>query len=228
MTNFDEALANCLDHLAGGSTLEDCLARYPEHAAQLKPLLRTAARLERGQGLQPSPAAKARVRARLTNHMRANPRRGQRGAISFQRLMVSLAVLTLAFFVTGMAFAQSALPGDALYGWKRTSEKLWQAVSSDPLGTDLVLSHRRAVEITWVTQDPEISLRAVEDYREVLLRLEAHEDADSQARVYPQLQVDQDLLKTAGISVPELDDYLLSTSAPGKDPALPVVEPSIP
>jgi hypothetical protein len=229
MTNFDEAFANSLDQLAGGSSLEECLARYPEHAAQLRPLLRTAQRLERGQGLMPSPAAKARVRARVTSHMRAYPRRGQRGAMSFQRLMVSLAVVAIAFFVTGTAFAQNALPGDFLYGWKRTSERVWQIVSPDRLGTDLALSHRRAVEITRVTQDSNKSVEAVvEDYREVVMRLRAHEDSDSQARVYPMLQAEQDLLKSVGVSVPELDEYLKHAPASETTPSVPEIAPGLP
>jgi hypothetical protein len=228
MTNFEEALANSLDQLASGSNLDECLARYPEHAAQLRPLLRTAQRLERGQELKPAPGAKARGRARLTNHMRAYPRHATRGATSFQRLMVSMAVVALAFLVTGTAFAQSALPGDFLYGWKRTSENVWQAVSPDRLGTDLALSHRRAVEITKVTQDPGKSLQAVDEYRAVLIRLHAHEGEESQARVYPLLQAEQDLLNSVGISVPELDDYLKDAPVLEANPSVPEIEPGIP
>jgi hypothetical protein len=218
MTNFEDILANSLDQLAGGASAEEVLARHPEHAAQLTPLLRTASRLERGREVRPSEAAKARVRSKLSNHMKAHPRHAPRGASNFQRFAISFAVLVLAFFVTGTAFAQGALPGDTLYGWKRTSERIWQAVSPDALGTDLALAQRRAYEVSRLTADPDRRGRAVEDYQEVLFRLRSRQDEQSQARVVPQLRVQQELLKTAGVSVPELDDYLQRSNPGDKVP----------
>ena len=215
MTNFEEALSNCLDQVANGASLEQALALYPEYALELQPLLVTAGRLERGREVRPSEGAKARVRDRLTGHMKSHPRHAPRGASNFQRLAISFAVVLFAFFASGTAFAQRALPGEALYSWKRASENVWRAVTSDPLGTDLAISERRAFEITRVREDPERSTRAVKDYQDALNLLKAREDDQSQARVLPRLQVQQELLKTAGISVPELDDYL-STHPTGK------------
>ncbi|MFN8491683.1 MAG: hypothetical protein U0350_29055 [Caldilineaceae bacterium] len=40
--NFEEMLANCLDALERGETIESCLARYPQNAPELAPLLRLA------------------------------------------------------------------------------------------------------------------------------------------------------------------------------------------
>ncbi len=40
--NFEEILANCLDALERGETIESCLARYPQNATELAPLLRLA------------------------------------------------------------------------------------------------------------------------------------------------------------------------------------------
>ena len=42
MQNLDNALAACLDDLAAGRSLTESLARYPEYAADLAPLLQTA------------------------------------------------------------------------------------------------------------------------------------------------------------------------------------------
>ena len=38
----EQALQECLELLRQGLTLEECLTRYPEDAAELEPLLRTA------------------------------------------------------------------------------------------------------------------------------------------------------------------------------------------
>ena len=60
--NLEAALAACLDDLQAGTTPAQCLARYPEYADQLEPLLLTAARLQ-GQ-LWPILSAGGRVRGR--------------------------------------------------------------------------------------------------------------------------------------------------------------------
>lgn len=44
---FDEILADCLEALAKGATIRDCLTRYPAEAAALEPLLRLAVALSR-------------------------------------------------------------------------------------------------------------------------------------------------------------------------------------
>lgn len=44
---FDEILADCLEALAKGATIRDCLTRYPAEATALEPLLRLAVALSR-------------------------------------------------------------------------------------------------------------------------------------------------------------------------------------
>lgn len=214
MTDFDQVLADCLDELASGaSSLDECLARYPEHAAQLRPLLQTAARFERGRSLKPSAAFRARGRAKLAKHMKDHPRPKQSNSIVW-RFTFSLAALTLAFLVSGTAFAQKALPGDSMYPWKRSSEKVWRAVTLDPLGTDLILSQRRAFELSKVFQDPDKSTRAIEDYEQTLHSLRSRQDADSHSRIYPVLVGQQELLKSLGVSDPVLDELLSGINIP--------------
>src|SRR3989304_5737662 len=60
---FDNILNDCLERLlAKQATVEQCLQSYPEHAAELKPLLETALAAREGKAIQPSPAFKARAR----------------------------------------------------------------------------------------------------------------------------------------------------------------------
>ena len=64
MTEFEQVLDECLDDLEqGASKVDECLARHPKHAAQLKPILLLAEGLEQGRAVEPSPAFKARTRA---------------------------------------------------------------------------------------------------------------------------------------------------------------------
>ncbi len=64
--NLEAALAACLDDLQAGMTPAQCLARYPEYADQLEPLLLTAERLL-GQPW-PTLSAGGRVRGRERMH----------------------------------------------------------------------------------------------------------------------------------------------------------------
>ena len=228
MDNFDLILDDCLIQLSSGaSTLDECLARHPKHAAQLKPLLQTASRLERGQEARPSPAFKARARARLTLHMQAHPRR-KPVFLPFLRVAFSMAVLVLAFLAAGTALAQGALPGELLYDWKLTSEQAWRATASDSLAVDLALSERRVDEMLAVSGDAAAYASALKGYQETLSRLTVHTDAESQARILPVLQSQQERLAQGGLSVPELDIQLVPTSIPVPVvPELPLPVPTV-
>jgi len=179
MSQIDDILEQCLNDLASGaSSLEECLTRHPEHAAQLEPFLRAASRIEAGMQVRPSPAFKARARAKLTLHMQSHPRRTLRSGFNFRRLAAGLIALVLAFLATGTVYAQGALPGDAFYGWKLASENAWRAFSSNLVDTDLRIANRRINEINATADDPKRREQAVEGYREVWTRLEAELDND--------------------------------------------------
>jgi len=63
---LEETLEECLAALAGGqSTVEECLALYPELAAELEPLLRTACSLQNVYAVDPSPLYAQAARERF-------------------------------------------------------------------------------------------------------------------------------------------------------------------
>lgn len=229
MNDFDQVLDDCLGQIASGaSSLDECLARHPEYSARLRPLLQTAGRLERGRELQPSPAFKARGRAQLTTYMQAHPRHVKRPLPPFWRAAISLATLAMAFVVTGTAFAQNALPGQPLYGWKLSSEQAWRAVAPDPVSVDLHLADRRTDELRAVAPNADREAQASNGYREVLSRLETESDAHNSERIMERLRSHQEKLSAAGITIPELNVYLSpSSSAPAPaSPAPPDLSPT--
>lgn len=64
--NFDNILDECVERIQQGATLEECLANYPEQAAELEPALRIAFELlTASSSLAPTPAAKAAARQRF-------------------------------------------------------------------------------------------------------------------------------------------------------------------
>src|SRR5574341_285821 len=207
MNNIDTIFEECLSQIEEGeSTLDECLARYPEHASELASLLRASAKLARGGAVMPSPDFKARTRTELNAYIHAHPR--SKPPVPFVwRLAFNALTTILAFCILGTAIAQRALPGDTLYSWKLTSEDVWRAVSIDQLQTDLTLSNRRVKELVRVYGDEKRREWAVENYEKMLVKFKSDENVAHQERIIPVLRLHQESLSQIGISIPELDNY---------------------
>ena len=132
-----------------------------------------------------------------------------------RRVAMVYAVLIAALLFTGTAKAQSALPGETLYGWKRTSEQVWLAVSPDRVGTQITLADRRLAEWIAVERDPARREAAQREYLNTLSSLEAAGNAQSRARVLPALQAHERELQHAGLSSQSLDAYLALAASSG-------------
>lgn len=166
MSELERILEDSLAQITlEGKSLEEVVARYPEHADQLRPLLQASQKLMNFEGGLPSPEFKQRGRAALGAHMRAHPVKivSQRPR-TVMRFAVGFATLMLAFATVGTAFAQSALPGQALYGWKLASERVWRSVHVNRVYVDLELSSRRLKELLAVQNDPQRARQALADY----------------------------------------------------------------
>jgi len=195
----------CLNQIEDGeSNVDECLALYPEQAAQLEPLLKAATKLSRGREVIPDPAYKARTRAQLSIYMQQNPQRKRVSPVIW-RFAIGLATMLLVFLATGTSFAQQALPGDRLYDWKLTSENVWRMTSSDQLGVDITLSNRRVSELVVVSGDQMLRAQAVENYQKLLVKFNATESEKDRARILPVLRAQHESLIKAGVSVPELE-----------------------
>jgi hypothetical protein len=209
MNDFDQVLDDSIKRIAGATaTADECLADHPEHSAQLKPLLETANRIERGRELYPSDAYKHRARGQLMEHLRINSNQKTRKPPLIWTAAISLAVVVIAFFVTGTALAQSALPGQMLYNWKLSSEQIWRVSSPDRIGVDLELANRRTVELTAVNSSPTDKSEALAGYQEVLNRLNSENDAKNNDRILMTLKSNQQKLSASGIIIPELNKHL--------------------
>jgi hypothetical protein len=212
MKDFQRILEECLTRLSNGTaTVDECLARYSEHAEQLKPLLQTVSLLKRGREVVPSPTFTAFARFALIEHARAHPRQQRAFALSW-RMAMPLAMLVVALLVTGTVHAQSALPGDIDYGWKRTSEVAWRALAPDPVAADIILAERRLNEWIAVANDPALSTGAMNSYQDALSKLKSTDDVEALALIVPVLQSQQRSLNDAGLSTSTLDDYLIEAT----------------
>ncbi len=124
-----EAFDDCLNALAAGAGLDDRLAHYPALQNELRSLLKVAgaAQAMGASVTVPQPAemsSRARLLAGGAQMRPASPPR-RAGWWPAPRAAVALLVLALVVAGTGGAVAASAqsLPGDALYGVKRTVEQ---------------------------------------------------------------------------------------------------------
>ncbi len=219
--DLDLILDECLELIDSGATnLETCLARFPDQAAQLRPLLITAARLESVREIEPSVTFKARTRAQLIAHIRSHSHGQAVPRVPF-KLAFALAALLLAFVTTGTAFAQAALPGEALYGWKLTSERVWRSLAADPIGVDIQLAERRAEEWFAVSNDPERNLRAQEQYHQALITLISEISPENEGRIYPAVQTQQQSVQDFGLPVVPIEELLpvnIDTGSPAPYP----------
>ena len=218
MNELETILDESLDLVESGeATIAEVLARYPEHAAELSPLLQVAVKLSQGAELRPSPVFKSNNRTHLNAYMREHPQIQPPPSLAW-RWSSTIAVLVLMFIFTATVAAQRALPGDTLYGLKLTSETAWRSFARDQLGVDLTLSQRRVSELMAVSGDEHRRERALASYQKMLLRFKSIHDENAQARILPVLRSQQQELIQVGVSIPELDDYFLiqNNSGSGK------------
>jgi hypothetical protein len=210
MSDFELILEECLDALESGtSNVDACLGRYPEHARRLRPILLTAERFESGLMPNPSPVVKVRVRSGLIRQMQAHPRKRMGFNFTFMRLATGLALIVLALLAAGTAYAQSALPGEPLHGWKLISEDLWRFLSPDRVGTDIFIAERRLDELLAVSDNPSLRIVALDAYLEASARLRTEMDAENEARILPVLESQAEKLINSDVPVsPAIDQDL--------------------
>jgi hypothetical protein len=205
--DLETILDICLYQIEEGvANVDECLARYPEHASQLRPLLHAAAKLSRARDVVPDPGYRTRARSQLNIYMQQHPQRKRVSPVLW-RFAIGFATVMMLFLASGTAFAQQALPGDALYRWKLTSEHIWRFTSNDQLGYDIALSNRRMNELLVVSGDEARRAWAIQNYEKLLIKFRNTEDEQYRARILPALRAQHQALFEAGVIVPELEDY---------------------
>ncbi|MBI4219630.1 MAG: DUF4382 domain-containing protein [Chloroflexi bacterium] len=165
---FDEALDTCMNLIMRGVAVEECLARYPDEADELRPHLLAFASFADLASLQVSPAAKARGRERLRAELASLEQRdeqraatppwpgwfrGWRPAFPVQRWTVAAAaVLLLILGGTGtVAASRGTIPGDTFYPVKIVTERARLAfviAEQDKASLHVSFAERRAREIS--------------------------------------------------------------------------------
>ncbi len=160
INEIDQIFNVCLDEVLNGrSTIDECLKRYPDYAADLEGLLMTSVDISHAARVEPPAGAKMRIMVALNERMAELSGR-KIASKPFWRFGWANAVVS---FVVGlslaggsMAYAASgAMPGQALYPLKLDLE---QALVSVTFSSDAkvqlyaALNDRRVGEIVYLAQ----------------------------------------------------------------------------
>ena len=220
MDELERALDDCLQRLTSGkSSLAQCLARYPQYGAELRPMLEAALQVQRGKRLRPSGALRDRTRAKVMAHIEAHPRQPRTMPV-VPRLAFILVSLACALLLVGTGVAQAAMPGEPLYALKLSSEQAWRAANPHPVDVDLFIANRRANELLTLANKPvttpngsgvsksSAEAEVLAAYTDVLNRLAAETNAIDANSILQELESHQSELSNAGIHVPKLDDIV--------------------
>ncbi len=124
-----EVFNDCINRLAAGQSIGDCLRVYPQYADELEPMLEIGGLVARAQASSYEiSAAQTRVRTRVNAQLRARPAHNAYGRLT--ALVASLLVVFAALFIA----AENSLPGDPLYNVKRFSEGARSSLIGEQFG----------------------------------------------------------------------------------------------
>jgi hypothetical protein len=114
--------------LAGGDSVESCLASYPQHAAELGPLLETMKAARAASSLSPDPSFRARARYEFRSALyeRTSPKKSL--ALTWRWRWATIVSIAGMFALTSaggvVAASSGSMPGQTLYQVKRTIENV--------------------------------------------------------------------------------------------------------
>jgi hypothetical protein len=135
--DMEQKLIEVLDALETGEPVDAVLARYPEHAADLRVHLITTRALA-SLRMEPSHAAETRSRQAFLG--RAEELRRNAAVVPVRRSwlrripvfqMLTVVLLLIGCGVIGLASTRNALPGSPMYGVKLSMEQLQLSMASD-------------------------------------------------------------------------------------------------
>ena len=179
-----DIVEECLELLRQGRSLEECLERYPEDAAELEPILSMAASVRTDLAADMPLEARPRMKARLLaewdrqhqpRHLRVPSLFHNWGL--FPRVAFVTASLVLVLVLGGLGTntaAANTVPGDILYPVKECREgvQLWFARSpEDKVEMYTSLVKERVDEVKKMAAREQADLNAISD---ALARMEGH------------------------------------------------------
>jgi hypothetical protein len=123
---FENILNDCLDRLIKGKTIKSCLASYPQYAAELEPLLKTAQETILAAAIQPRPEFRQRAAHEYQAAIRNLPvKKGWTFKWQLRWVLPVAILIVLLGSGSGTVLAASnALPDSPLYSVKLATESV--------------------------------------------------------------------------------------------------------
>ncbi len=135
---FDNILDECLERLlVNGETIEQCLQRYPEPAADLEPLLLTALATRQAIAIQPRAEFKASARYQLRSALQEAASRRRHLSFSWLPRWATAVAIVLGTLMMGggtVAAASYSMPDDLLYPVKLATEQAQLTLTPSDIG----------------------------------------------------------------------------------------------
>ena len=151
---FDNILNECLERvLINGETVEQCLAGYPEHAAELEPLLRTALDAKEATAIRPRPEFRERASYQFQAALREMESKKSRGFFGWQPRRATAVIVVIVLLLAGsgtVAAAGNSMPDEPLYQVKLATEAVRLTLTPSALGKAelyVKLADKRVAEI---------------------------------------------------------------------------------
>lgn len=158
---LDNILDECLERLlVKGETIEQCLASYPEQAAELKPLLETALAAKQVSAIRPRP--EFRTRARYQFHSALQTMESKRPFFGWRLGWVTVVAVVLVLLLAGggtVAAAGNSMPDEPLYPVKIASEQVRLALTPSTVGKAELyasLADKRVAEIIYIANKGDV------------------------------------------------------------------------
>ncbi len=135
-SEFENILDKCLEWVIKGEDIEACLARHPEHAAELEPLLRTALETRKAVAIGPRPEFRQRAGYEFQAAIRDTQPKGRRSFFRWQVRWMAPVALIIGLLMVGsgtVTAASSSLPDEPLYRVKLATESIQMAFTPSAL-----------------------------------------------------------------------------------------------
>jgi hypothetical protein len=133
---FDDILNECIDRVLKGEPIEACLAAYPEHAAELEPLLHTALDTRKAAAVVPRPEFRQQAAYEFQAAIR-NMKPNRSGFFRWQLRWVTAVSVVVIVLLAGsgtVAAASNSLPDEPLYPVKLATEDMRLTLTPSALG----------------------------------------------------------------------------------------------
>lgn len=135
---FNNILDECLERLlAKGETIEQCLLRYPEYAAELEPLLHTVVATKKAVAIQPRPEFKSNAKYQFRLALQKVEPKRRLPFLGWQPRWAIAVVALLVLLLGGggtVAAAGNSMPDSFLYPVKLATEQVRLSLTFSDIG----------------------------------------------------------------------------------------------